>query len=237
MRAYYSRLLATFLIVCAVQDAGAQPLAVNPSAARSDISNPSSYNPAAAASDLRNPSAINPAAAASQLPQPSTGVSNPHDDAARPRARQWIAPPPRAMERTTGGRSAGRQADTLTCPARREGIASWEALRRHFAKCWTVPEGTARSSVTLRFMISSVGTLRGPPMITATNVAPKEMSNAYREAAVAVLGKCLPVCPTSKFGESLHDTILHLRLVNDAPFPSRNLGPWMTIFAEHPDKR
>lgn len=29
MRAYYSRLLATFLIVCAVQDAGAQPLAVN----------------------------------------------------------------------------------------------------------------------------------------------------------------------------------------------------------------
>ena len=73
MRADHSRLLAAFLIVCTVQDAGAQPLAVNASAARSDISNPSSYNPAAAASDLRNPSAINPAAAASQLPPPSTG--------------------------------------------------------------------------------------------------------------------------------------------------------------------
>ena len=45
------------------------------------------------------------------------------------------------------------------------------------------------------------------------------------------------VCPTSAFGESLHNTILHLRLVNDAPFPSRNLGPWMRIFAEHPDKQ
>jgi len=86
-------------------------------------------------------------------------------------------------------------------------------------------------------MISSVGTLRGPPLITATDVAPKAMSMAYREAAVAVLGKCLPVCPASDFGASLHDTIVHLRFVNDAPFPSRNLGPWMTIFAQHPDKR
>lgn len=124
----------------------------------------------------------------------------------------------------------------MTCPARRGGIASWEALRRHFAKCWTVPEGTARSSVTLRFMISSVGTLR-PPDDNGDQRAAKGDVECIREAAVAVLGKCLPVCPTSAFGESLHETILHLRLVNDAPFPSRNLGPWMTIFAEHPDKQ
>ena|SRR5215218_7729406 len=126
----------------------------------------------------------------------------------------------KAIERTTGGRSAARQDDTLTCPARRGGIASWEALRRHFAKCWTVPEGTARSSVTLRFMISSVGTLR-PPDDNGDQRAAKGDVECIREAAVAVLGKCLPVCPTSAFGESLHETILHLRLVNDAPFPSR----------------
>jgi hypothetical protein len=86
-------------------------------------------------------------------------------------------------------------------------------------------------------MISSVGTLLGPPMITASNVLPKAISNAYREAAVAVLGKCLLVCPMSAFGESLHNTILHLRLVKDAPLPSRNLGPWIRILAEHPDKQ
>jgi hypothetical protein len=60
-----------YLIVGAGHHAGAQPLAINPSAAASDIGNPSSINPAAAASDIRNPSAINPSAAASQIPQPS----------------------------------------------------------------------------------------------------------------------------------------------------------------------
>jgi hypothetical protein len=88
----------------------------------------------------------------------------------------------------------------------------------------------------LRFMISAVGELRGPPMITATNVVPKDMSARYRETALAVLQKCLPVRPTPEFGAIVNDTVLHLRLVNDAPFPSRNLGPWMTVFA-HPNRR
>jgi hypothetical protein len=57
---------AAFLIVGTGHLARAQPLAINPSAAASDIGNPSSINPAAAASDIRNPSAINPSAAASQ---------------------------------------------------------------------------------------------------------------------------------------------------------------------------
>jgi len=104
------------------------------------------------------------------------------------------------------------------------------------ATCWTVPADTVGSSVVLRFMISAVGELRGPPMITATNVVPKDMSARYRETALAVLQKCLPVRPTPEFGAIVNDTVLHLRLVNDAPFPSRNLGPWMTVFA-HPNRR
>src|SRR5215208_3833770 len=60
-------------------------------------------------------------------------------------------------------------------------------------------------------MISAVGELRGPPMITATNVVPKDMSSRYRETALAVLQKCLPVRPTPEFGAILHDTVLHLR--------------------------
>ena len=50
---------AAFLIVATGHYAGAQPLAINPSAAASDIRNPSSTNPAAAASDIRSPGAIN----------------------------------------------------------------------------------------------------------------------------------------------------------------------------------
>ena len=90
--------------------------------------------------------------------------------------------------------------------------------------------------MTLRFMISSAGELRGPPMITATNAIPKAMAPIYKDAAVSVLATCLPMRPTAEFGAILHDTVLHLRLVNDTPFTSRNLGPWMTIFAKpaHP---
>src|SRR5215218_7180050 len=185
----------------------AQPLAINPSAAPSEVGNPSSINPAARASDIRNPSSINPAAAASAIPQPRTTLSRPSGGAA-----------PKALPQ-----AAGR-------------IDDWQQLRQHLAKCWNVPPGTTGSSVTLRFMISSAGELRGPPMITATNAVPKAMAPIYKDAAVSVLATCLPVRPTAEFGAILHDTVLHLRLVNDAPFASRNLGPWMTIFAKpaHP---
>jgi hypothetical protein len=59
----------------------------------------------------------------------------------------------------------------------------------------------------------------------------QELLDRYRETALAVLQKCLPVRPTPEFGAIVHDTVLHLRLVNGAPFPSRNLGPWMTVFS------
>src|SRR5215216_8190382 len=61
------------------------------------------------------------------------------------------------------------------------------------------------------------------------------LSSRYGETALAVLQKCLPVRPTPEFGAIVHDTVLHLRLVNGAPFPSRNLGPWRTVFA-HPNR-
>src|SRR5215203_6023595 len=66
-----------FLFFSAKDCVVAQPLAVNPSAAASDVRNPSSTNPSAAASDIRNPSATNPSAAASQIPQPSAISSRP----------------------------------------------------------------------------------------------------------------------------------------------------------------
>jgi hypothetical protein len=83
----------------------------------------------------------------------------------------------------------------------------------------------------LRFGISSLGELRGSPIITSTSVVPKEMSAKYRDAALAALGKCLPLCPTADFAAVLGENVVHLRLVNDAPFPSRNLGPWLTVFS------
>ena len=61
--------IAALLIAHYSKDGGAQPLAINPSAAPSDINNPSSINPARA-SDVLNRCAVNPAAAASQIPQP-----------------------------------------------------------------------------------------------------------------------------------------------------------------------
>jgi hypothetical protein len=67
--------LAAFALSSSQLEAIAQPLAVNPSAAASDVGNPSSINPSARASDIRNPSATNPSAAASQIPQPTPNIA------------------------------------------------------------------------------------------------------------------------------------------------------------------
>jgi hypothetical protein len=220
--------------------AGAQPLGINPSAAPSDLGNPSSINPAARASDVWNPSAINPAAAASQIPQPSGILGGAGRQAPGPRQITPLSRVPTLDGTPRSGITARqleerRKRETEPGWSKRASVDTWQELRAHLATCWTVPAETVGSSVVLRFMISAVGELRGPPMITATNVVPKDMSSRYRETALAVLQKCLPVRPTPEFGAILHDTVLHLRLVNGSPFPSRNLGPWMTVFA-HPNR-
>jgi hypothetical protein len=154
---------------------------------------------------------------------------------------EFLAPEGAALEATAKGFGERNPQSGSECRYnfdRRQVVRrrAMPVLRAHLATCWTVPADTVGSSVVLRFMISAVGELRGPPMITATNVVPKDMSARYRETALAVLQKCLPVRPTPEFGAIVNDTVLHLRLVNDAPFPSRNLGPWMTVFA-HPNRR
>lgn len=235
----FSLALAALLILAqGGRDAWAQPLGLNPSAAPSEIGNPSSINPAARASDIRNPGAINPAAAASQTPRGGMpGLPPMAPTVGRQRATSITEPARR--ERAPATRADQRRQAAVRSPAEppaacrkaRPTIGSWEELKTHLASCWTVPDGTVGSSMTLRFAISSAGELRGPPMTTGSNVVPREMSASYKDAALAVLDKCLPVCPAAGFGAVLHENPLHLRLVNEAPFPSRNLGPWMTIFA------
>ena len=105
--------LAALLAAYGSHPAGAQPLAVNPSAAASDVRNPSSTNPSAAASDIRNPSAINPSAAASQIPQP-TAITRTRASVTPSLARQRIAPAPRrarAVQRARQGRAKSRRAN------------------------------------------------------------------------------------------------------------------------------
>ncbi len=223
--------LAAVLLCGHPGEARSQPLGANPSAAPSDISNPSSINPAARASDIGNPSAINPAAAASQ-PLPSTAPP------AIPRSTPLrVAPIQREVAREGDfKRRSARAPAAEDAPSCKAGKVKVGNLREHLATCWKVPEGTEGSSVTLRFGISSLGELRGPPQITATNVRPKEMAAQYRTSGTAVVEQCLPVCPTEDFGATLHESTIHLRLVNDAPFASRNLGPWMTLFARPPGR-
>jgi hypothetical protein len=222
------------VVICTpVYEAKAQPLGANPSAAPSDIGNASSINPAAAASDIRNPSAVNPAAAASQLLQPRAVSPSRPGVAPSNIVRQRLALPPRLPVERTRAHSPRRVPliSAPACAAGQAAIGDWQQLRQKFATCWSVPEGTRGSSVTLRFGIGSLGELRGAPMVTSTSVVPKEMSAKYKDAAVATLAKCLPLCPTADFAALLGDSVVHLRLVNDAPFPSRNVGPWMTIFS------
>src|SRR5215203_4822137 len=92
-----------FLFFSAKDCVVAQPLAVNPSAAASDVRNPSSTNPSAAASDIRNPSATNPSAAASQVPQPSA-ISSRRDNVTPSIASKRIAPQTRRARAVQQGR-------------------------------------------------------------------------------------------------------------------------------------
>ena len=231
-------LVAAILLLLALGEARSQPLGANPSAAPSDIGNPSSINPSARPSDIGNPSAINPSAAASQpLPATVPGrlINIPRSQRLRP------APIHRDVERDDVRKQRSAKAppaeEAPSCTSGKTKVGNWQALREHLATCWNIPEGTEGSSVTLRFGISAAGELRGPPLITATNTKPKEMAAVYRKAATAVLEQCLPVCPIEDFGSVMGESTMHLRLVNDTPVPSRNLGPWMTIFARSRDAR
>src|SRR5215207_3206062 len=161
-----SMCVPAFMILGLCEGPRAQPLAVNPSAAPSEVRNPSSINPAARASDIRNPSSINPAAAASAIPQTDPTPSR-RSGGAAPNALPQAVKVDRAV-------AVHRRADRPYEPGR---IDDWQQLRQHLAKCWNVPPRTTGSSVTLRFMISSAGELRGPPMITATNAIPKAMAD------------------------------------------------------------
>src|SRR5829696_3602557 len=199
--------VAAFGMLILSHTAGAQPLGINPSAAPSDIGNPSSINPAARASDVCNPSAINPAAAASQIPQPrgivgGVGRQVPHQHRITPLSRVPTLDGTPRSGITARQLEERRKRETEPGWSEPASVDTWQELRAHLATCWTVPADTAGSSVVLRFMISAVGELRGPPMITATNVVPKDLSSRYRETALAVLQKCLPVRPTPESGPS-----------------------------------
>jgi hypothetical protein len=234
-----SRRAVTVLVVLGLAGhARSQPLGANPSAAPSDIGNPSSINPSARPSDIGNPSAINPSAAASQ-PSPSSvpgrSTNIPRSSRLRPSPIQQDVE--REEVRKQRSAKVPPAEEAASCKAGKVKVGNWRTLREHLATCWNIPDGTEGSSVTLRFGISAAGELRGPPLVTATNVRPKEMADAYRKAATAVLEQCLPVCPIHDFGATMGESTMHLRLVNDTPFPSRNLGAWMTIFARSRDAR
>jgi hypothetical protein len=224
--------VAVLVLLGLAVHARSQPLGANSSAAPADLGNPSSINPAARPSDIGNPSAINPSAAASQ-PSTSTVPGRAINIPRSPRLR--TAPIQQDVERDDVRKHRSAKAppaeEAPSCKAGKAKVENWQALREHLATCWNIPAATEGSSATLRFGISASGELRGPPLITASNVRPKEMAAIYRKAATAVLEQCLPVCPIADFGSTMGENTMHLRLVNDAPFPSRNLGPWMTIFA------
>ena len=100
---------AALMLSGAHREADAQPLAINPSAAASDVGNPSSTNPAARASDIRNPSATNPSAAASQIPQPASGIAPRRTNLTPALFDERVRVPPRRARKAQAARA------TLQC--------------------------------------------------------------------------------------------------------------------------
>ena len=110
--------LAAFAVLSPAGSARAQGLAVNPSAAASDIRNPSSFNPAAAASDVGNPSAINLAAAASAIRRPSVTSPSTPVITSRATAPRIVTRPERRPRATRARRGAAAVKETQKPPSR-----------------------------------------------------------------------------------------------------------------------
>ena len=117
-------------------------------------------------------------------------------------------------------------------------INNWPDLRAAFVKCWTVPEGTEGSLVSFAFLLDRDGRLRGPPRIQGRVLkGSQEAQQKFLASAYGTLEHCLPVAISPSFRASMGETLVNLRLVNTPREPSRNLGAWMSIFAEETKPR
>ena len=70
--------------------------------------------------------------------------------------------------------------------------------------CWHPPAGTEGSVVTLSFSFKRDGTLIGPPMPTAINVAGDDKARqAFVEAAADALENCVPLSFSPALAEGI----------------------------------
>ena len=115
--------------------------------------------------------------------------------------------PPSTERRGAGSRRGSWRSDESARDepgwSKRASVDTWQELRLTWRRARTVPARYRSDPCRGPAVHDQRGRrARGPPMITATNVVPKDMSSRYRETALAVLQKCLPVRPTRNSGPS-----------------------------------
>jgi hypothetical protein len=151
--------------------AGAQPLAINPSAAPSDVRNPSSTNPAAAASDISEPERNQPSRG--RLPNPSAERALPEPSAKCDAAHREAAGSVAGASRPCGSANAEGRTTTrapVEVPSARKSGTTQPPL-------WEACAGVADEGARLAFALGSPRTpvlARGHPPTRRRRSPPTE---------------------------------------------------------------
>ena len=72
-------------------------------------------------------------------------------------------------------------------------VSTMDQVGKSILTCWQPPAGVTKSAVTLSFSLKRDGSLVGPPMTTAIDIAGDEDDKQFVDAAKAAVQQCTPV--------------------------------------------
>jgi hypothetical protein len=106
-----------------------------------------------------------------------------------------------------------------------EPIATMGDVGAAIFSCWSAPEGTDKSAVTLRFSFKRDGSLIGPPKPTAVDIeGDAELRRRFIEAAVDAVERCTPVSLAPALAQGIGGRVFTMRFSSPDYAPSRQVA-------------
>ncbi len=97
-------------------------------------------------------------------------------------------------------------------------IATLRDLGPAFRACFRSPDHAEGSQVTVRFSLTSRGTILGKPVVTYSRLFGSMSSQrAFVTAVVESIWRCTPLNITSQFGQAIAGRPLSIRVIGGAP--------------------
>jgi hypothetical protein len=96
-------------------------------------------------------------------------------------------------------------------------VSSAKELGPAISRCWRPPAGTAGWEVTLRFMLTHTGAVRGKPMITYSKIpGPLDLQKQFIAAAIQTVADCTPLNMAETLSRGFGERLIAIRLQSRA---------------------